>query len=1404
MRPKLTKIVAISIITATALAAVAVVAVSIYLNSDAFRTRLIDEVNARIDGRIFLKKHRLSLFSGELALYGLGLVESDDKPVATLETLRLNISLPDLVWKTVHITGFTVDQGNVTLLFNDQQQLNLMQAVALTNPSSGPSVPQKEKSGASAWNVRLDELQVGELNFRFEQPSKHLFISGERIGLTGHGNLSQRQGHLALSMDRLALKTKDLDQSLHKTTLVADYQGKSAQPITLDIKTPSSRLETRGDLNWQPSPVSLSLKTVFSIDLKEVQPWLPQDLQLSGQVAGDLSIQGPPGNPEATLNLSASQGGVMTVPFDHIGINAELARHQLTIAHGEIKAPWGDIGLAGNMDLSPLFALIDGQDTDTRARAPFDLTINGENISTGLLPYDGLPGGRWQGRIQVSGDNWANPLAGGKAEVDGQVASFQMAPSTTTADGTVSVRADWDDAYFKVQQLTAGLADATVRANGQYHWDSGVISLHSQLTAKQLETIGAVFDVPLPSGIVQLTADATGPWRRPTAHLTLTSDQTGMAGWHFGRLWAKAEFASDGKLTLTRIDIENGVGRAKGTARLNLFDQHGHFTSQAPLELSLNLKELTLSDFYPDLPVDVALNGILKAKGTLLDPDADLALSKSLIDWQDRKFEADGNANWKNGLLSIHNLHVQTEASAVDVKGTARWRDPDGQWRSDPDINGDLKSSGLNLADFLPKSKGILTIGASVSGRTSSLAGRFDVNGGADLVFYGQNLAGIDINGRLADNTVFVNHLQLSLAPEQDITGTGWFAFDQRFQAQLKGAALDLRAIDSLQKGYPTAGRMDLNFQAHGTVADPQMQGTVLVRGPEINERQFDDFTLQIQLTQRRLALDALLDFRLTAHYDLDGGGFDINAFFDQTDLRPYLAMGLGEQWKGKLHGRIEAQGNRFDLDSIRADVSLSDTELIFEKIKVLELPALNASLNRGVLNLAPTRLRLLQEGYLDLSARGNVGTSTELTADGRLPLAILEPFTEHVDQASGDILFNLKGAGPLAQMRWQGDLTFADVGISLIDLGQRIHDLNGQVTVTPKLFDVAELTGKLDDGRFKLQGRIEMDDFRPDQFNLQLNAFSLPLRWPDTVDATVMVNVNLQGDLERSVLSGNLMLLDGLYYKNLRYNLLAAVTQPQRTRQIKPITTPPKWMQTIRLNLDLTHRYPFLVDNNVAQLSIAPELKVTGTLASPLLSGRTQVTEGEVYFRGKTFEVEKGVVDFVNPFKTEPLFDIQAQAQIREWLITLSVEGTPDTLVVKLSSIPTLSDSNILSLIILGRTSEELSEEGSGAATTGQMLARLVESAWGEDIKKSTGVDILEVETGGTEDDQSADRIQLTVGKQVTRRLTVKYALETGSEQFVHRAISEYRLLEHILASGFSDSKGKYGGELVFRIEMR
>jgi translocation and assembly module TamB len=203
---------------------------------------------------------------------------------------------------------------------------------------------------------------------------------------------------------------------------------------------------------------------------------------------------------------------------------------------------------------------------------------------------------------------------------------------------------------------------------------------------------------------------------------------------------------------------------------------------------------------------------------------------------------------------------------------------------------------------------------------------------------------------------------------------------------------------------------------------------------------------------------------------------------------------------------------------------------------------------------------------------------------------------------------------------------------------------------------------------------------------------------------------------------------------------------------------------------------------------------------------------------------------------------DIESQAIVRDWEITLTLKGTLENLDLQLSSksikggIPNLeTDADILSMLIFGKTGKELSDGGTQSKTSAhELLAGILADTIGEELKEDTGLDIFDVETGAEDgkdvsnsegassdpsntpnipstapvakkdEDAPSDRVKVTLGKHLSKRMTVKVALESDKGEMVQRAISEYQFLEHILVSGFRDTKGVYGGNLIFRIEFR
>jgi len=141
--------------------------------------------------------------------------------------------------------------------------------------------------------------------------------------------------------------------------------------------------------------------------------------------------------------------------------------------------------------------------------------------------------------------------------------------------------------------------------------------------------------------------------------------------------------------------------------------------------------------------------------------------------------------------------------------------------------------------------------------------------------------------------------------------------------------------------------------------------------------------------------------------------------------------------------------------------------------------------------------------------------------------------------------------------------------------------------------------------------------------------------------------------------------------------------------------------LSDVNLDIKVDARNAFQVDNNLARLDIVPHLKISGKLTDPLPNGRAEVESGTVMFQKHAFDIVKCVIDFVNPYKIEPLLDLQSQTVIGEWTIMLNISGTPDKLNFELSSDPPETDQDILSLILTGKTTNELAK-GGGERVTG------------------------------------------------------------------------------------------------------
>jgi len=1369
-----------------------------YLNSTAFRVWLVSRINTTIAGELTLSHHRISLLSGRLTLSGVRLVGPRGDPLVAVERLQVSVFWPALMQREIHIGILILDTVRVALHFDSEDRLKFLDALKGENQSDEPP------SHAKPWNFQVDDFQLHDGQIDFQRPVQGLAARVQEIELAVSGNLMQRSGKLRLATGLVELQRAQAAYRLQRLRVAAAYDAQAARPFSLEVETPHSHLSAGGNVIWAGRSSQMDTEFELDLSLAEIQAWLPHDLGLFGRAKGRITINGGVSDPRVRVKLSIIDAGALQVPAGEVDLDLVMEQRRLTLSTLNSRGVWGKMALDGVLDLQPMFVRSLFEMTAGPETAVYSLNVQGSQLQPFQLT-DVLPDleGTWQTHAQIQGVGLSGPQARGKADIRIQGQGVSVRSTGKALDADVSAAVEWDGPLLEIRDSTAAIGGNQLQATGQIDLRNRRVDAAGRIGLEQITEVGDALGIRLPGGSAEIQWRCQGPLARPAVQAKLLGREIAMDQWVFGQLLAEVEMDAGGMVYLPRLVLENQGSFVQGSGSLALMASGGGLQDDPALALDLEMAHLQPSDFGLQIGLDASLKGRLRVSGSPGDPVADLTLDESPLGWQGIQLLAKGKSHWENGRLGISQLILSKGQSAVALQGSIQWRDPDsGRWRASPLVRAELKADEMQLDDFFSDYKGRITAQASVSGDLNDPRGTFTLEG-HDLDLSAQAVDRVRIEGRLSDSRLSVDRLTIDLVPGQTVKGSGWYAFDQQMALTLDGRGIDLKHIRALQGAYPVAGSLDLHVDGKGSIQRPHMAADLVVHNPQLNEQQWDDFHFQARLIERRLDLDADLNFDLKASARLDSGDFDLEADFDRTDLTPYLSLLGRPQNAGRLSGRVKAVGNWHAPLDIQGQATLADTLLTDGKRELIKIDKLDIRLDNGFVELPATRLNLLTDGHLTLAASGELRKDLSIRADGRLPMTALVPFNDTFRGAKGALELHAQAQGPWNRMQWQADATLAEISMVVPGLSQTVQNLNGRMRFNPQTLSVEAVSGEIDSGRFSLDGEIQLTDLKPSKGTLSVKADALPLQWPDHMDLKLNGDLQLQGSPERALLQGELVVLEGTYYKDVRLNLLSAVTQPRRAQPVPSSYSPPQWLAGIDLDILVGHRYPFLVDNNLVRLEVAPDLKITGTAALPLINGRARVTEGEVIFRRKTFTVKRGVVDFFNPNKTEPNLDIVAETSIRQWLITLSLSGTPEQLAFELSSDPAEAENDILSLILFGRTNAELAGNQGGGQTTQQMLASLLATAWGEDIKKTTGVDILEVETGSQSADDSQDRIEVTVGKRLSQRLTVKYALESSEGEVIQKAVSEYRFLEHLLASGFQDTKGRYGGEMLFRIEF-
>ncbi len=457
-------------------------------------------------------------------------------------------------------------------------------------------------------------------------------------------------------------------------------------------------------------------------------------------------------------------------------------------------------------------------------------------------------------------------------------------------------------------------------------------------------------------------------------------------------------------------------------------------------------------------------------------------------------------------------------------------------------------------------------------------------------------------------------------------------------------------------------------------------------------------------------------------------------------------------------------------------------------------------SLDEGRLVLAnPVRIR---GGGTDVNVSGSLALSPfslDLDVQGDV---ILDPLNTLIETwglaGQADIDLNISGQPP--DLLYSGHADLSSGLLSLPFLNQPIEAITARLELNDRRVQIEGWNGLLGGGNLGGTGEIQLRDSRPQSFRFTMLAEEVLLRIENGVRVTMSADIVHEGTVERSLLSGVISVVQGEYRKQW------IPGEPVLGSVRAPSAADDPFLRSVQLDVQIDAPQNLRVDNNIADLELRADLELLGTLQDPVILGHALVLEGDVRFRDNVFRILQGAIEFQNPIRTEPTFDVRAETVVRQYSVILNLSGSLERgMQFSYSSSPPLSDLELFRLLALGEAPDgdtngpTLGNVGLQASSflTAQYMGQMERGA-----HRVFGLDRFRIEPTlyGAESDPTA---RVTLGQQITPDILVTYSTVLGSSQ-TQIVTVEYRWGRNMRVVGSREEDGSYGIDVRFDHRIR
>lgn len=640
----------------------------------------------------------------------------------------------------------------------------------------------------------------------------------------------------------------------------------------------------------------------------------------------------------------------------------------------------------------------------------------------------------------------------------------------------------------------------------------------------------------------------------------------------------------------------------------------------------------------------------------------------------------------------------------------------------------------------------------------------------------------------------------------KEITGSISYSEKEGVDWTLSAQDLDLNEIDWIGSlDLPIKGAINWNSTGSGKFGSLKSISTGSIHGLAVRGVQYPDSSIKItsQKGNWKIIGDALREMgKFDLDYDFNPANKSkISLKAQKFDFAP-LFMILNPKLVNDLNLKAIVTGS-LDIDFKSGKFELGDGQFTIQEYLLkrqghqLQLSEpIRTELRGGNFDYKTYKLTGL-EGDLVLKLR-SVSGKLDGWLSGEADLGLIEYLTNTVSNCTGVADLSLKIGGTIKEPNILGNIDISQGEVRITSLESPLENIQAQISVENGVFSLERFSAGLARGDVGASGQVELFVDRVPEIDLLIRLRDSQIKIYPFQNIKLSGSLKIAGDELPYLVSGDLTSDSGISKEEFGGG--SGLGTGKITTYMPGSSGGDTEESLFELKVNVKSDRGIWVKNSLMEAEWGGKFTVVHSMAAPRAIGEANLIQGKLFFKDRQFNMLSGKVSFDNPTQINPRFNILSTSEINKTKINLAANGRLNEWSLDLTSNPSLPTGEILSLLSLGFTSEELSRQTSvNRASLSQTEAATVvlnSLNFNKDLQNKTGFEIQVNEAQSSQIGNSVTKPQGTADQfaspkiVIRRRIGDRLSLSVGSTVGVgtntqREANAEYRLNDNLSFQG-------------------